>query len=55
MKKILNYFFDLFVFWNLKKISSGYLRLIDSRGKEHFFGNNKNLLKAQIKINYFLI
>ena len=51
MNKILNYFFDQFVFWNLKKISFGYLNLIDSKGKEYFFGDNKSLLKAKIKIN----
>ena len=49
MNKILNHFFDQFVFWNLKKISFGHLHLIDSKGKEHFFGNNKSLLKARIK------
>ena len=51
MNKILYRFFDQFVFMNLKKISFGYLHLTDSKGKEHFFGNNKNLLKARIKIN----
>ena len=51
MNKILNYFFDQFVFWNLKKISFGYLHLIDSKGKQYFFGDNKSLLKAKIKIN----
>ena len=51
MNKILNHFFDQFVFWNLKKISFGHLHLIDSKGKEHFFGNNKSLPKAKIKIN----
>ena len=51
MKKFINYFFDQFVFWNLKKISQGSLHLTDSGGKEHFFGDNKSLLKARIKIN----
>ena len=35
----INYFADQFVFWNLKKISYGYLELIDSRGIEYNFGN----------------
>ena len=51
MNKILNYFFDQFVFWNLKKIHYGYLLLIDFNGKEHFFGDSKSTLKAKIKIN----
>ena len=51
MKKVLNYFFDRLVFWHLKKISFGRLHLIDSKGKEHFFGDNKSFLKAKIKIN----
>jgi len=51
MKKILNYISDLFVFWNLKKISNGYLNLIDSKGKIYFFGNGKSFLRAKIKIN----
>jgi len=51
MKKILNHISDLFVFWNLKKISNGYLNLIDSKGKNHFFGDNKSFLRAKIKIN----
>jgi len=51
MSKILNYISDLFVFWNLRKISNGYLRLIDSKGKTHFFGDKKSFLKAKIKIN----
>ena len=51
MNKILNYFFDRFVFWNLKKISFGSLHLIDSKGNQYFFGDNKSLLKAKIKIN----
>ena len=51
MNKILYYIADLFVFWNLRKISNGYLNLIDARGKEYFFGENKNLLRTKIKIN----
>ena len=51
MAKILNYIADHFIFWNLKKISSGCLSLIDSRGKHHFFGENKSSLRAKIKIN----
>ena len=51
MNLILNYLSDQFVFWNLKKISKGYLQLIDSKGNEYFFGDNKSSLKANIKIN----
>ena len=51
MNLSLNYLFDQFIFWNLKKISHGYLILIDSRGNEYFFGDKKSSLKAQIKIN----
>tara|TARA_Y100000590_G_scaffold11768_1_gene14383 strand:+ start:742 stop:1929 length:1188 start_codon:yes stop_codon:yes gene_type:complete len=51
MNKILYYISDLFVFWNLRKISKGYLELIDSKGKMHFFGDSKSLLRAEIKIN----
>ena len=47
----LNYISDQFVFWNLKKITKGYLQLIDSRGKEYFFGDTCSSLKAKIKIN----
>ena len=47
----INYFADQFVFWNLKKISYGYLELIDSRGIEYNFGNKNSSLKAKIKIN----
>ncbi len=50
MNNILYYISDLFVFWKLKKISEGYLIVIDSKGKHHFFGDNKNSLKAKIKI-----
>ena len=38
MNKILNYISDQFVFLNLKKISNGYLNLVDAREKEYFFG-----------------
>ena len=47
----LNYLSDQFVFWNLKKITKGYLQLTDSEGKEYFFGDNKSSLKAKIRIN----
>ncbi len=47
----LNNLSDLFVFSKLKKISNGYLELIDSRGNEYFFGNEKSSLKAKVKIN----
>tara|TARA_B100001123_G_scaffold81776_1_gene93239 strand:- start:596 stop:1747 length:1152 start_codon:yes stop_codon:yes gene_type:complete len=39
------------VFLNLKKISYGYLNLVDSNDKEYFFGDSKSFLKAKIKIN----
>ncbi len=45
------YIFDKFLFWNLKKITKGYLKLTDSRGKEYFFGDYSSPLKAKIKIN----
>ena len=51
MNKILNYISDQFVFWNLKKITKGYLQLTDSKGKEYFFGDSKSFLKARLKIN----
>jgi len=51
MSRILNYISDLFVFWNLKRISNGFLNLTDSKGKNHFFGDKKSFLKAKIKIN----
>ena len=51
MNKILNYICDQFVFLNLKKISHGYLILVDAREKEHFFGDKKSFLKAKLKIN----
>ena len=47
----LNYLSDLFVFSKLKKISNGYLELIDSKGNKHFFGEEKSSLKAKVKIN----
>ena len=47
----LNYLADQFVFWNLKKISYGYLELVDSKGMKYFFGNKDSTLKANIKIN----
>ena len=47
----LNYLADQFVFWNLKKISYGYLELVDSKGIKYFFGNKDSTLKANIKIN----
>jgi len=51
MNKILNNISDLFVFRNLNKISNGYLHLIDTKGKNHFFGDEKSSLRAKIKIN----
>ena len=51
MSKVLNYISDHFIFWNLKKISNGYLNLEDSKGKIRFFGDNKSFLRAKIKIN----
>ena len=51
MNKILNYISDQFVFSNLKKISYGYLKLIDAKGKEHFFGDSSSFLKTNLKIN----
>jgi len=51
MSSSLDYLADQFVFWNLKKISYGYLELIDSKGIKHFFGNKESCLKANIKIN----
>ena len=51
MSSFLNHISDLFVFWHLKKISNGYLNLTDSKGKNHFFGDNKSFLRANIKIN----
>ena len=51
MNLSLNHLSDQFVFWNLKKITKGYLQLTDSKGKEYFFGDNKSSLKAQVRIN----
>ena len=51
MNLSLNYISDKFVFWNLQKITKGYLQLIDSRGKEYFFGDSDSSLKAKVKIN----
>ncbi len=51
MNKILNNISDLFIFSNLKKISNGYLHLIDTKSKNHFFGDEKSPLRAKIKIN----
>ncbi|RZO48098.1 MAG: class I SAM-dependent methyltransferase [Candidatus Pelagibacterales bacterium] len=47
----LNYLCDKFIFWNLKKISKGYLQLIDSNGKKYFFGDSESFLRAKLKIN----
>ena len=33
----LNHLSDRYVFWNLKKITHGFLELVDSNGKKHFF------------------
>ena len=51
MNLSLNYLADQFVFWNLRKISYGYLELIDYKGMRYLFGNKESPLKAQIKIN----
>ena len=51
MNLSINHFADQFIFWNLKKISYGYLELIDSKGNKYFFGDKESLLKANIKIN----
>ena len=42
---------DKFVFNNLRKINYGYLKIIDSRDREHFFGDCKSNLKVKLKIN----
>ena len=47
----LNHLSDQFVFWNLKKITHGYLNLIDAKGVEHTFGSSNSSLKAKVKIN----
>jgi len=51
MNLSLTNFADQFVFWSLRKISYGYLELIDSGGFKHCFGNKESLLKANIKIS----
>ena len=51
MNLSLDYLADKFVFWNLNKISYGYLELIDAKGRVYFFGNKESPLKAHIKIN----
>ena len=51
MKFNLNYLADQFVFYNHQNIKHGYLQIIDSSGKEYFFGNIKSKLKAKLKIN----
>ena len=51
MNKILNYLSDQFVYWNLRKISYGYLILVSAEGKKYFIGDNKSFLKAKLKIN----
>ena len=51
MNLSLNYIADQFIFWNLKKISHGYLVLIDYRNKKHFFGKESSSLKVEVKIN----
>ena len=51
MNSIINHLSDVFVFSQLKKIKNGYLHLVDAKEKEHFFGDNKSLLKVSIKIN----
>ena len=51
MNTAFNYLSDRFVFWNLKKINHGYLKIVDFKGEEFFFGNKKSSLRAKIKIN----
>ena len=51
MNMVLNYLSDQFVYWNLRKISYGYLILVSAEGKKYFFGDNKSFLKAKFKIN----
>ncbi len=48
---ILNYIADSFAFWNLRKISNGYLNLTDSAGRKYTFGDPNSSLRAKIKIN----
>ena len=47
----LHYLANQFIFWNLKKISYGYLWLTDSMEKEYFFGDKKSFLRAKVQIN----
>ena len=51
MNLSLYHFADQFIFWNLKKISYGFLQLTDSKGTKYFFGNKESPLKAEIRIN----
>ena len=51
MNLSLNHFADQFIFWNLEKISYGYLELIDSKNKKYFFGKETSTLRAKVKIN----
>jgi len=51
MNKILNYISEQYVFWNLSKVSYGYLNLVNAEGKEYSFGDSKSFLKAKLKIN----
>ena len=48
---ILNYIADSFAFWNLRKISNGYLNLTDPAGRKYTFGDPNSSLRAKIKIN----
>ena len=48
---ILNYIADSFAFWNLRKISNGYLNLTDPAGRKYIFGDPNSSLRAKIKIN----
>ena len=52
MNQSLNYLADKFVFFNLKKISYGYLELTDHQGHNHSFGEKNSSLHAKIKINH---
>ena len=47
---ILNYIADSFAFWNLRKISNGYLNLTDPAGRKYIFGDPNSSLRAKIKI-----
>jgi len=51
MNKILNYISEQYVFWNLSKVSYGYLNLVNAEGKKYSFGDSKSFLKAKLKIN----